>query len=412
MRIAIHDFGGYAFIVQLSRELARRRHEVIYLYPPDLPGPKRLARTADDSGGLITHSIELGHSFRKYSPTRRLLAHREYSARLTEAIRNSKCDAVLSANTPIDIQYRLVNDCRRLNVPVVHWIQDIYCLALESFLVGRLGRLGKILAQPFAALERRVCERGAGVICISEDFQSYLENHSIHPRRSWTFENWAPLDEVTPLPKVNVWSRSMGLDRKTLFLYSGTMGLKHNPALIYELARSFDHDPGIVCAVVSEGLGRDFLERKPPAPALRLFDFQPYFCLSELLAAADVLVAVIEPEASRFSVPSKVLSYLAAGRAVLLASPEANLAARTVREADAGIVVDPRDVSGFVGAARRLLEDRELRCRLSINARKYAERRFQIGPIADAFESAIFEVTGECPQSNIGVFANAANITS
>ena len=81
--------------------------------------------------------------------------------------------------------------------------------------------------------------------------------------------------------------------------------MKHNPALIYELARSFDGREDVVCGVVSEGLGRAFLERQPKAAALQLFDFQPYSRLSEVLAAADVLVAVIEPDASRFSVPSK-----------------------------------------------------------------------------------------------------------
>jgi colanic acid biosynthesis glycosyl transferase WcaI len=411
MQIAIHDFGGHAFIFQLSRELARRGHNVVHLYASNLPGPHRLARRAE-GGGFTNHSIELSRSFRKYSPIRRLMAHYDYGTKVVAAICADKCDVVLSATTPIDIQYRLMNDCQRRSIPVVYWMQDIYCLALEAFLDRKLGPLAKILARPFAALERRVCERSAGVICIAEDFKTYLANQSIHPRREWVFENWASLDGVMPRPKPNAWSRSVGLDGKTLFLYSGTMGLKHNPALIYELARSFESDPEVVCGVVSEGLGRDFLERKPQVPALRLFDFQPYSCLSEVLAAADVLVAVIEPDASRFSVPSKVLSYLAAGRPVLLASPEDNLSARLVREADAGIVVDPRDVTGFIRAARLLLEDCELRSRFSANARKYAEGRFRIGPIADAFENAIFEVTGDWPQPGVSLVANAANLTS
>lgn len=225
-------------------------------------------------------------------------------------------------------------------------------------------------------------------------------------------ENWTPLGDVKPLPKVNPWSQSVGLDGKAVFLYSGTMGMKHNPALIYELARSLDRRPEVACAVVSEGLGRAYLERKPATAALRLFDFQPYSRLSEVLASADVLVAMIEPEASRFSVPSKVLSYMAAGRPVLLASPESNLAARVVREADAGIVIDPRDTHGFVRAAHCLLEDGELCARLSLNARTYAERHFRIEPIADAFESAISEVTARSRLHSVAMTAKAASLTS
>ena len=408
MRIAVHDFGGYAFAFQLSRELADRGHDVVHLYPPELPGPNRLSKRAEN-GSFTIHPIALPHTFRKYSPARRFLAHREYAAGLSAAIHSARCDVVLSANTPIDIQYRLMNQCLRSSIPLVHWIQDIYCLAVQAVLENRLGPLGRILAGPFGALERRVAEGSAGVVCITEAFQSYLAEHSIHPQRLWVIENWAPLNEVAPLPKVNVWSQHAGLSRKVVFLYSGTMGMKHNPELIYELARSFDKHSEVVCGVVSEGLGRAFLERKPKAAALRLFDFQPYSSLPEVLATADVLVAVIEPEASRFSVPSKVFTYMAAGRPVLLASPAENLAARIVRRADAGIVADPGDVSAFIHAAHQLLEDGELRRRMSANARRYAEAHFKIGPIADAFEKAIFEVTGESTVRNVAVLASASS---
>src|SRR6266496_456861 len=111
MRIALHDFGGYAFPFQLSRELADRGHQLVHLYPPGLPGPQRRAASSDISRNLTTLPIDLPHSFRKYSATRRLLAHREYAASLIAAVRASQCDVVLSANTPIDIQYRLMQDC-------------------------------------------------------------------------------------------------------------------------------------------------------------------------------------------------------------------------------------------------------------------------------------------------------------
>ena len=87
MRIALHDFGGYAFAFQLSRELADRGHQVVHLYPPGLPGPQRRAARPDPTRNWTTLAIDLPHSFRKYSATNRLLAHREYAARLISAIR-------------------------------------------------------------------------------------------------------------------------------------------------------------------------------------------------------------------------------------------------------------------------------------------------------------------------------------
>jgi len=69
---------------------------------------------------------------------------------------------------------------------------------------------------------------------------------------------------------------------------------------------------------------------------LRVNGFQPFSRISDVLAAADVLVTILEPEAGIFSVPSKVLSNHCAGRAQLLAMPSDNLATKIVQECGSG----------------------------------------------------------------------------
>ena len=55
-----------------------------------------------------------------------------------------------------------------------------------------------------------------------------------------------------------------------------------------------------------------------------------------MLASATVLIGILEEDAGVFSVPSKVLSYLCAGRPIVLCAPAENLASRTLLEAEAG----------------------------------------------------------------------------
>jgi glycosyltransferase involved in cell wall biosynthesis len=86
-----------------------------------------------------------------------------------------------------------------------------------------------------------------------------------------------------------------------------------------------------------------------------------------------------------FSVPSKVLSYLCAGRPVLAAVPPGNLAARVVARAGAGITVDPTDKGAFIAGALDLLADPSP----GRAARKYAERTFDIAAIGERFESIL-----------------------
>jgi glycosyltransferase involved in cell wall biosynthesis len=86
-----------------------------------------------------------------------------------------------------------------------------------------------------------------------------------------------------------------------------------------------------------------------------------------------------------FSVPSKVLSYMCAGRAILGAMPRQNLAARTIVEAGAGVVVEPDDAAAFRAAAEALLANPAQLAAHGAAARKYAENAFDIQQIADRF---------------------------
>src|SRR5206468_9076413 len=133
--------------------------------------------------------------------------------------------------------------------------------------------------------------------------------------------------------------------------------------------------------VLSEGLGADFLRHASAQRGLdnlAVLPFQPFEQLPMVFASADVLVAILDTPAGSYSVPSKVLSYHCAGRPILAALPQDNLAARIIMRADSGIVVDPSSMTEFADSARKLLDDEALRRRIGENARRYAECAFDI----------------------------------
>jgi len=120
----------------------------------------------------------------------------------------------------------------------------------------------------------------------------------------------------------------------------------------------------------------------------------------DILGAADVLVALLEPTAGTFSVPSKVLSYLCAGRPVLAAIPPENLAARTIERAGAGLVVPSTDEEAFLVAAKQLLTDGALRVAAGRRARAYAESTFDTETITDQFQDVIERVMHRRPATS------------
>lgn len=398
MRLLIHDFAGYSFPAQLSRELASKGHEVVYVYSSGLPGPKgRLLRSNSDSERFRLHPIPLSRHFRKYSIVKRFITHRKYARKLKNLISRERPDAVLSGDTPIDIQAELVMHCRQRRVAFVHWVQDVYCHALEFFLRKKFPLLAMPLSVPFRLIEKVVAKQSDSVVVISSAFRNLLVNWGVPECKIAIRENWGPLDELRQVPRHNSWNRELKLEGLPIILYSGTLGYKHRPDLIYSLASAMKDECRIV--VVSEGVGREYLERMPPLENLLLLNFQPYDRLPEVLATADALIATLETDAGQFAVPSKILTYLCAGRPLLFAGPKENLSASIIERSGAGLVVDPDDTQAWIEAARKLITNASYRAKLASNARQYAEEVFDIRKIANEFEQILAAACGDVPCS-------------
>lgn len=392
MRLLIHDFAGHPFPVQLSRELAVRGHLVTHVYAAGLSGPKgRLSTDGSDPPGLSIRGIQLPSQFQKYSVHRRFCDQRNYAKQAKSLIRQVQPDAVLSGNTPIDVQAELLWNCRKLQIAFVHWIQDIYCQALKFFLNRKLPLLADPFAPVFEFLDRWVASRSDHVVVIAPDFREVLCYWNIPKPSVTVIENWAALDEMPQLPRENNWSRSQEFERRPVLLYSGTLGMKHRPDLLYLLAERLKDECTVV--IITDGIGQEFLEKMAPLKNLRILPFQPYEILPEVLASADVLLATLDIDAGKFAVPSKILTYMCAGRPILFAGPRENLSAAIIQRSGGGLVVDPNDGGAWVSAARRLICEPILRAQLGSKARSYAERTFDIAKVSEAFEAVLLSAS-------------------
>ena len=389
MRYLVHDFAGHPFQVQLSRQLAVQGHEVIHAFPDGLPGPKgRLTKSASDPDRLSIVPIPLSGHFRKYSPVRRLVAQHQYARDLRRLIAAERPDVVLSGNTPIDIQAELLWCCRKRGIGFVHWVQDVYYRAVEFFFRRKLGvAFSNALSAPLKLLEQAIATRSDSVIVISPGFRETMAEWGIAESKLTVIENWAPLDEVPLMPRENAWGKAQELGTKPVLLYSGTLGLKHRPDLLYLLAQKLNGLCRVV--VITDGFGREYLEKMPPLDDMVILGFQPYERVPEVLASADVLLATLETDAGQFAVPSKILTYLCAGRPILLAGPKNNLAASIIERSKAGLVVDPDDADAWIRGAQTLIDSPVCRVELGMNARRYAEQTFDIVKIAATFEHVL-----------------------
>ncbi|WP_024517158.1 glycosyltransferase family 4 protein [Bradyrhizobium sp. Tv2a-2] len=400
MKLVVHDYAGHPFQVELSRELAKRGHDIVHAFFADDQGPKgELARRTDDPPQLSFASVGIGRRYEKGSLLRRRFDDVTYGRKIAELIGREKPDLVISGNTPTEAQERIVKACRAVPCGFVYWLQDFYSVAVAQLLKKKLGLFGAAVGEYYRLLERRQLRQANAIVTIAEQFRSVVVNWTRAEEKVFTIENWGAMNAIRPDRKDNEWVRHHGLVDTFNFVYAGTLALKHNPRLLIELARRTKGSAMVV--VVSQGIGTERLasaRRSEGLDNLILLPPQPVAELGQVLAAADVAVAVLEREAGAFSVPSKVQSYMCAGRAILLAAPADNPAAQVVAREEAGIVVDPTDIPAFICAADRLQRDAGLRRRAAQRGRTYAERTYEISEVANRFERVFLFARRELEQ--------------
>jgi colanic acid biosynthesis glycosyl transferase WcaI len=391
-RVVVHDYSGHPFQAQLSRELARRGYVVEHQYCSSFEtGHGALEVAPGDPAGFSVVDIPLRRAFSKYRPARRVLQEFEYAGRAARAIRRARADHVVLCNIPLLANYLLCWMLRARRQRYAFWHQDVYSAAAREAVVRRSRLMGPALGGIAEAMERSIARGATRVIAITDAFREVYQRWRVSPERVSVIPNWAPIAELPLVPADRGWLADEPELRPHVALYSGTLGLKHDPDKLLQLARSPMLDDCSV-VVVSQGKGRDWLEARSgdlPPGRLVLRDFVPYESLPGVMASADVLITILEPGASRYSVPSKMLSYMCAGRPILAAMSASNAASQVLSSEGLGIVVDDGDPVRLAEALRDLLDHTEEAAGMGKRARRVAERDFDIHRIGERFESAL-----------------------
>jgi glycosyltransferase involved in cell wall biosynthesis len=392
LKLVVHDYSGHPGQVHLSRELARRGHYVEHQYCASYTTGRGATQRRDgDPESFAVRAIELSSEFARYSAIARLRQEVQYARMSTRAILAARTNVAVLSNIPLLSMFLITMSLRMRRVPYVFWHQDIYSEAIRVIARDRFGQLGRLIGWVAGRVERRVARGAAQVVAISDNFIEQLDAWGVQRRRVHVVPNWAAIDEMPSRPRDNVWARAHGLVGVPVVMYAGTLGLKHDPSVISKLALAAP--TGTRTVVVSEGNGREWLESEARDVAgLTLLDYQPYEQLPDMLASADVLLVVLESNASRYSVPSKVLNYLCAGRPVLALLPADNAVAHMVEAAEAGIVVPPGDADAASAALNSLLASQVARAAMGTAARRFAERTFDVTRVGECFESLLSEI--------------------
>jgi glycosyltransferase involved in cell wall biosynthesis len=382
MRIVVLDYSGHIPQADLARSLAKIGHNVRHMYCSDyVSGRGAVEREVTDPINLEFIAISIKKDFNRYNLIERIKHESSIAKEFWLRVQDFNPDHTIFSNVPLFAMSKLAKKMQNNNRTYLFWWQDVYSIAIGNAL-KKFGVLTWSIRYFLIRLEKNILKGAQSVVAISSNFEQNYRRWKQDQSKYSIYPNWTP---VNIFPKKQ--PSPANLNRK-LAVYAGTLGLKHRPELLLQLADDSEfQETGGVVVVVSEGYGREFLEKpEHKRQNIELHDFLSIAELAQLFSYASVLIAVLEPEASAYSVPSKIMSYLSAGKPIVASIDPDNASANIIKEIGAGIVVAPADSArDFSKAVSMIISNTHLSISMSEASAKYSEKYFDSKVAADFF---------------------------
>lgn len=280
-----------------------------------------------------------------------------------------KPDLVVATTPALGGALAAASVARRVDAPLTVVVQDLMALATAQTGIKGGGRLTGATAR----LEGAALRAATTVAVVSDSFIPAVRAYGVAPERIAILRNWA---HITPARVTRDEARSqLGWPTdQFLAIYTGNMGLKQDLGNLIEAVRLLANRGSLRAVLVGDGSQRKALETQ----AQGLWNVRFTGLISDdlypvVLAAADVLVHNERATVGDMSLPSKLTSYLAAGRPILAAVAEGGASKRELlATSGAAWTVPPGQPARLAEALSDLADDPGRRTAMSAAAARYA----------------------------------------
>ena len=274
------------------------------------------------------------------------------------------------------------------------WVAKVADLAVNAGAAVGIIR-HPVLVRLLRAVEYTTYRHANAVVVLSEGFAEELTRHGLRGRRLHVVPDSEDLDSFRPTRTRAETRRRHGLDPdQPLITHIGGIGRKQG---LQVAARAADEDQTGACwLLVGDGPERPAIQRSAPAGRLRFLPFLSRPELADILAASDVALLTQRRHLIDAVVPSKLVTYMAAGLPVVASVHASSEAARLIRSAKCGLVVQPEAPALLRDAVAELLDDPDRRRQLGAAGRAFAEREFDRSKVV-ARQASILESLASPP---------------
>jgi glycosyltransferase involved in cell wall biosynthesis len=336
------------------------------------PGYRRGQRADEVVNGVRV--LRAGHFVpRRQSALRRGVYEGTFALASSRKARGLEADAVVAVTPSLSGLRTGRILAQRQGIPLGVVVQDLLGRAAEQSGIPGGGRVARVVDRT----EREALRAADRVAVISPAFREALVGGGVDAAAIRVLPNHS---QIEPATVTRTQARlELGWDPDELVvLHTGNMGLKQDLGGVVEAARLCATTPGaerLRFVLVGDGSQRAELERAARGvAALRMLPPVDAARYPLTLAAADVLLLHERPTVRDMSLPSKLTSYLVAGRPVVAAVVPGGATDRETARAGAGPRVPAGDPAALLHAVLGLAGDDARRARLGAMGRAYAER--------------------------------------
>ncbi len=242
---------------------------------------------------------------------------------------------------------------KRYRVQLVTVVQDVLGEAVTKSGLKVNSKVGKFVGD----LEKLAFRNSTRVCVVSPNFKQYVETSNLPTDRILNFPNWTHISSASRT-REEARAEFGWTETDAILLHTGNMGLKQDLGNLISTARLFENDPSIKFILCGDGNQKAALQTLAVGVSkIEFLDSVSDLEYPNLLLAADILLVNEKDSVGDMSLPSKLTSYLTAGRPIVAAvSAGGSCASELANTGGAAIVVSPNRPDQLADAIRDLLK--------------------------------------------------------
>jgi colanic acid biosynthesis glycosyl transferase WcaI len=365
----------------IAEELARQGNQVNVLAPyPNRPGGELFPgyKRALYKRNYMPRGYDVVHCFSTLAPKSRMLPRflENLSFGLTSGCRLlilKRIDLIYSNTWAIFASAIIAAVARLRGIPLIVSVQDVYP---ESLISQGRGSKQNLAIRLMRMIDRWIANTAAGVITASERIRElYARDRGVPPSHIHVVHNWGERGAIDTSDGAEFRAVKRIPHDAFLAVYGGNIGPASGVEALIESFARLQRRP---CYLMIAGSGSrlEACRRRAAELGCEHVIFHSPWNSDEtdaVLGAADVLLLPTAGRQSLVSMPSKLISYMLAGKPVIAQVLEESETAAMVRSADAGWVIQPDSPALLATLLSEIgeIDPEQLRLR-GANGRKFA----------------------------------------